>query len=60
MQGEKIMKKIIALVACLTLALTLTVAAFAADFDKTEEITVISPLAPDLKAWLDAFIIEKV
>jgi phosphate transport system substrate-binding protein len=42
MQGEKIMKKIIALVACLTLALTLTVAAFAADFDKTEDITVIS------------------
>lgn len=36
------MKKIIALVACLTLALTLTVSAFAADFDKAEEITVIS------------------
>ena len=36
------MKKIISLAVCLTLALTLSVAAFAAEFDKTQEITVIS------------------
>jgi len=36
------MKKIIALVVCLTLALTLAVSAFAAEFDKKSEITVIS------------------
>ena len=36
------MKKIIALAVCLTLALSLAAAAFAAEFDKTQEITVIS------------------
>ena len=36
------MKKIVSLVVCLTLALTLIVSAFAAEFDKTQEITVIS------------------
>ncbi len=36
------MKKLISLAVCLTLALTLAVAAFAAEFDKTQEITVIS------------------
>ncbi len=36
------MKKIVALVVCLTMALTLTVSAMAAEFDKAEEITVIS------------------
>ena len=36
------MKKIIALAVCLTMALTLTVSAMAAEFDKTQEITVIS------------------
>ncbi len=36
------MKKIVSLIVCLTLALTLAVAAFAAEFDKAQEITVIS------------------
>ncbi len=36
------MKKIIALAVCLTLALSLAATAFAAEFDKTQEITVIS------------------
>ncbi len=36
------MKKIIALVVCLTLALSMTACALAAEFDKTQEITVIS------------------
>ena len=36
------MKKIVSLAVCLTLALTLAGSAFAAEFDKTQEITVIS------------------
>ena len=36
------MKKIVALVVCLAMALTLTVSAMGAEFDKSEEITVVS------------------